>query len=254
MMNDEIKENYINNLKNKPLRKARIELFREMGSINYKLDQRFVDWIYLIDPPEFNRILVLGSEFSESLIYFCSLFNKVDFLSSNILDKEILEITNQYYPNISLLDIDQFELNEKYDVIYIDSCYITKIEKKLLYLKLIQSLKKNGILATMHEREFLKKNKINILINLGLSYTNKYAWLPLANNSPVFIFDVNSQNITKYFLNTMSNIFQSVSPENKKNFNSKILLLKYIKMVFSIKYINLFFKFLFPSYLLIFKK
>jgi len=255
MMNDEVKESYIKNLKNKPLTEARIELFREMSSNNYKLDKRFVDWVYLIDPPEFNRILVLGSEFSESLIYFHSLFNKIDFISQNILDIEILEIINQNYSNISLLDINQFELIEKYDVIYIDSCYKPSIDKKLLYFKLGRVLKKKGILAKMHERKILKKNNdINMILDLGLSYANKYAWLPIANNSPVFIFDVNNHNITKYFLNTMSNIFQSVSPENKKKFNSKILILKSIKIVFGIKYINLIFKFFFPCYLLIFKK
>jgi len=248
MNSQAIKQKYISLLEGGDINYARFELSKMFNQNNIKLDIRSNDWVYLCNVKERNNVLVLGSSYGDSCLNLCSEFNEIDVVTYDEQDAEIVALLSKGDTKInlceSLLDI---ETKNQYDLIYIESGYECNSE---VYNQLKSLMSKDCVLAH-RTRNSLFSRQAKMLLNCHYSIQARYAWLPVCDGSPMFIFDIDNTYLVKYFLQNMINIFNSVSPEDAKKYALKIMLLKWIKRLFFIKPIRKLFVIVLPCYLII---
>ena len=248
MNSQSIKQKYISFLKGGDINYARFELSKMFNQNNIKLDIRSNDWVYLCNVKGRNNALILGSSYGDSCLNLCSEFNKIDVVTHDEQDAEIVTLLSKGDAKInlckSLLDIEAIN---HYDLIYIESSYECNSE---IYNQLRSLMSRDGVLAH-RTRNSLFSNQARTLLNCHYSIQARYAWLPVCDGSPMFIFDIDNTYLVKYFLQNMINIFNSVSPEDAKKYALKIMLLKWIKRLFFIKPIRKLFVTVLPCYLII---
>ena len=232
-------------------RKYLVEFFNES---DIKSDIRRTDWIHLCELEHFDRILIFGDSFGELGFYFSAIFKHVDIIVSDDLDSKIIKSLATVKTNITLLDRATAGRDDKYEVVFVNPDFKINGSLTSFYKEVGHMIKVDGILVRMNLRQIWRWfSESNAIESAGYSIETSYGWLPIHDQSPLFVFDISNKFVLMHFFQSMINIFVSVSPEYVKKYALRILALKLVKKFFVFKIVRRLFPKILPAILLICK-
>jgi hypothetical protein len=254
MSRELVQKNYLSLLKLGKFSDARKYLVDFFNEADIKSDIRRTDWIHLCDLEDFDRILIFGDSYGELAFYFSSIFKHVDIIVSDNLDSKIIKSLATFKTNITLLDCAAADHQYKYEVVYVNPSFKINGPLTSFYKEVSSMIQVEGILVKMNLRKLWHwSSESKTIENAGYSIEKRYGWLPIHDQSPLFVFDISNKFVMMNFLQNMINIFSSVSPEYVKKYMFKIMALKLVKQFFVLKLVRRLFPKILPSTLLICK-
>ena len=254
MSQELVQEKYLSLLKLGKFSDARKYLVDFFNENDIKSDIRRTDWIHLCELEDFDRILIFGDSYGELAFYFSSIFKHVDIIVSDNLDSKIIKSLATFKTNITLLDRTAADHQYKYEVVYVNPDFKVNGSLTSFYKEVGSMIQVEGILVKMSLRKLWHWScESNAIENAGYSIEMRYGWLPIHDQSPLFVFDISNKFVLMNFLQNMINIFSSVSPEYVRKYAFRILALKLVKQFFILKLVRRIFPKILPSTLLICK-
>ena len=228
-------------------------------------DTRSTDWTYFFDFKSMHRVLLIGFGFGAitdalssrkceiSLLDFDEESRDLAFTYTNQQNESSLKIYSSY---------DAITNSNQFDLIYLSTFPFGDYSFDFHLKQINRLLNDNGkfIINVANKIQFrpsknsltLRKYKKKVSMSKVSNY-EIYARLPDIDSIPLFYFPL-EENTLKYFLNSILNQIENISPEGKKKHYFKYKLIIFVKRFLTKRYVLRAIRYVFPSYTIVASK